>query len=153
VEKSIGTSDGRIGMIIHDELLLWADRHGIGKVVDQRAWWRLGPATARKPNAGLTLDVKQRAPSGNLPFANYAPNLAVEVWNRQNSSQEMSRKRDDYFAAGTHFVWEVNPRLKAIRVHSRIGAKTVFSGGEILSGSPILPGFRLCVADVFRDAW
>ena len=62
----------------------------------------------------------------------------------------MNAKTDQFFAAGTTVVWIVDLERKTLRVLTPdVGAK-VFHETDTLSDCPLLPGFTLAIADIFR---
>jgi hypothetical protein len=56
-----------------------------------------------------------------MRFIQGPPALAVEVRSEndygERAEAELARKRDDYFAAGTQVVWDVDPLDEAIHVY------------------------------------
>lgn len=83
------------------------------------------------------------------PIPDLAPDLAIEVLSPSNTAAEMRRKRQDYFGVGVRLVWEVDPRTRTIDVYTSRDEFRTFSGGDVLDGGDVLPGFTLPVADPF----
>jgi Uma2 family endonuclease len=81
-----------------------------------------------------------------LPFP---PNLAVEVISPSNSATEIEEKLLEYFEAGVSAVWIVHPIPRRIYVHRSPADVQVLGETDELDGGPVLPGFRLKVADLF----
>lgn len=69
---------------------------------------------------------------------------------KSNTKQEMSRKLDDYFEAGAELVWFFDPLSRTVTVFKSPEKFTVLKGAQVLTGGPVLPGFRVKVANVFR---
>ena len=69
------------------------------------------------------------------------------------AEQRMARKRDDYFAAGTRVVWDVDV-LREERVRSYAAERPeeprVFGRGEVADAEPALPAWSMPVDDLFR---
>ena len=67
---------------------------------------------------------------------------------------EMSRKRADYFAAGTVVVWDVDlvgdDVVRVHRAHDPLNP-TIYRRGELAEAEPAVPGWTMPVDDVF--AW
>lgn len=79
-----------------------------------------------------------------------APDLAVEVRSPSERRRTVTEKLDDYFAAGTQLAWVVDPERWGTEVHLRDRTTRWVSAEGTLDGAPVLPDFRLAVADVFR---
>lgn len=85
-----------------------------------------------------------------------APDFAVEVRSSWDYGRRMERKlaakRDDYFAAGTQVVWDVDVlREPLIRVYraDRPDTPDVFRRGEVADAEPAVPGWRFAVDELF----
>jgi Uma2 family endonuclease len=84
------------------------------------------------------------------------PDLAVEVRSPATWRYDSGPKRRRYGVAGTAELWLVDPQAKKITVHRRTTAESttfddteVVTAGELLV-TPLLPGFSLDLAEVFR---
>lgn len=84
-------------------------------------------------------------PGGMIEFA---PDLAVEVISPSNKAADMHLKVRQLLAAGTALIWIVQPRTRAVEVHSPAGAVTL-AEDDILSGGDVLPGLEIPVRDIF----
>ena len=68
------------------------------------------------------------------------------------AERAMSKKRADYFAAGTQVVWDVDLLgANAVRVYRKDAPEqpTVYRRGEIAEAEPALPGWSMPVDDLF----
>jgi Uma2 family endonuclease len=61
----------------------------------------------------------------------------------------MARKRQDYFAAGVHLVWQVDPRMRTVEVCTDPDQSTVLHETQMLEGDTVLPGFTLPLQELF----
>ena len=64
----------------------------------------------------------------------------------------MAAKREDYFAAGSQVVWDVNPVARTI-VAYRADAPTQpipFTKGQVADAEPAVPGWRMDVDWMFN---
>jgi Uma2 family endonuclease len=89
-------------------------------------------------------------------FLEGAPVFAVEVRSEgdygRGAEEKMTRKRADYFAAGTLAVWDVDVlRDEVIRCYRADdpGVPRVFHRGEIANAEPALPEWSMPVDDLF----
>ncbi|MCI0641713.1 MAG: Uma2 family endonuclease [Gemmataceae bacterium] len=79
------------------------------------------------------------------------PDLAVEVVSPSNTFAELEEKVLEYFEAGVRLVWIIVPRSRRIYVYSSPTNVLILQEQDELSGDPVLPGFRLKVADLFSE--
>ena len=99
-------------------------------------------ASRRLPPEGLGRSFGQT-------FADLAPDLAVEVLSKSNRPSEVKAKVADYLRLGVRCVWVVDPRKRAVRIHTADGAERLVAEDGILDGGEVLPGFRCPVASLF----
>jgi Uma2 family endonuclease len=90
-----------------------------------------------------------------MKFINSAPTFAVEVRSENDygplPERELADKRDDYFAAGTLAVWDVDPLAETISLYTPADPSnpTTFRRGDVAHAEPAVPGWRLKVDDLF----
>jgi Uma2 family endonuclease len=80
-----------------------------------------------------------------------APDLAVEVISPNESWAKVNRKLREYFAAGVQQVWLVSLELREVHVYDSPKAITVLGEEDELVSEALLPGFRLCISDLFQQ--
>jgi len=94
-------------------------------------------------------------PANPMKFIAGAPTFAVEVRSEndygKSAEREIVAKRDDYFAAGTSVVWDVDPVAEWIHVYRAAdpGRPTTYRRGDLAEAEPALPGWRVSVAEIF----
>jgi Uma2 family endonuclease len=151
VEKVMGASEGGLALDIAFLLRLYLMEHNLGDLFGADAPFRILPEVVRLPDISFLaweqLPSRQR-PSEAVP--SLYPDLAVEILSEGNTPGEMARKRREYFFAGTRLVWEVDPRRREIDVYTGPDAKLTLPESDTLTGDPVLPGFTVPVAEVFR---
>jgi Uma2 family endonuclease len=87
-------------------------------------------------------------PDGYIPVP---PDLAIEVVSPTDEPGKIATKRDLYRRAGVPLVWWIYPNRRSVVVF-RGGQQVAELGeGDELDGDPILPGFRLPVAEIFAE--
>lgn len=78
------------------------------------------------------------------------PPLIAEILSPSDTHQAIEDKINEYLTAGVSIVWVVNTRSESVTVY-RPGQKPVMvNADEELTADPVLPGFRIAVADLFR---
>jgi Uma2 family endonuclease len=104
------------------------------------------------PDAAFTLAPLTRK------FVDGAPIFAAEVRSDEDygpvAERAMARKRDDYFAAGTLAVWDVDTLVgEVVRVFraSDPTSPTVYARGTSADANPALPGWTMPVDDLFPE--
>ena len=93
-----------------------------------------------------------------MKFGDGAPIFAVEVRSEGDygprAEPQMAAKRDDYFAAGTLVVWDVDLLSdNVVKVYraSDPQTPTVYRRGEFAEAEPALPGWTMPVDDLFFE--
>jgi Uma2 family endonuclease len=93
-----------------------------------------------------------------MKFFEGAPVFAVEVRSEGDygpkAERAMSKKRTDYFAAGTQVVWDVDLLSdEVVRVY-RAGdprQPQIYRRGEMAEAEPAVPGWTMAVDDLFVE--
>ena len=85
----------------------------------------------------------------NIRVADHPADLAVEVVSVGNTTEEMARKRQEYFEAGTSIVWIADHRKRTVEVWTSAKSMTLLTDGDTLTGGDVLPGFELGVSEWF----
>jgi Uma2 family endonuclease len=98
----------------------------------------------------------QGAPPG-MGFVEGAPVFAVEVRSEKDygraAERRMARKRDDYFAAGTLVVWDIDlqgPDVVRVYRAGDPGRPVIYRRGSMAEAEPALPGFSMPVDQLFE---
>jgi Uma2 family endonuclease len=94
-------------------------------------------------------------PANRMRFMEGPPTFAVEVRSENDygeaAEENMAAKRADYFAAGTLFVWDVDPLAKCIHVYraTNPAQRSTYRRGEVAEAEPAVPSWRVAVDEVF----
>jgi len=93
-----------------------------------------------------------------MKFAEGAPVFAVEVRSDgdygSRAERNMAKKRDEYFAAGTLVVWDVDLRSHdVVRVYRATdpAACIFYRRGQLAEAEPAVPGWTMPVDDLFPE--
>jgi Uma2 family endonuclease len=78
------------------------------------------------------------------------PDLVVEVVSPNDLADEVNQKRVEWLAAGAKLVWVIHPVQQTIHAYRADGTVGLFGRNDTLTGAPVLPDFRVAVADLFR---
>ena len=63
----------------------------------------------------------------------------------------MTRKVRQYFAAGCHTVWVIDPDSKEVEVFEATGADRTLTAENTLEAPELLPEFSVPVAELFAE--
>jgi Uma2 family endonuclease len=152
VEKPMGYEESEIAATIIILMGSFVRTRKLGIVTGADGAIKLFAGLVRIPDVAFAS--WDRFPGRKRPRAaipNLAPDLAVEVLSKGNTAGEMRRKLGEYFAAGVRLVWLVDPRKKAVRVHTAVDQSVLFTGSQSLDGGDVLPGFSLSLKELFDE--
>ena len=109
---------------------------------------RRSPDTVRAPDVGFVAGERlgTEIPAGFLALA---PDLAVEVVSRGDSTAAVRDKVQDWVEAGTRLVWVVYPEKRCVVAHRQDDEPETFSEDDTLSGVPVLSDFTIRVHELF----
>lgn len=105
----------------------------------------------RKPDAAFILAAKLSAQE--FETSNYirvVPDLVAEVVSPNDTVYKSEAKRDQWLKAGVSVVWIINPDSENADIYKADGSKTYLRNDGILTAEPVLPGFALPVAELFK---
>jgi Uma2 family endonuclease len=77
------------------------------------------------------------------------PDLAVEVISPTDPAEDVQEKAREYVRGGVRLTWQVYPRLREVHAYDGSQAVRIFTSADELEGDPVLPGFRVAMADLF----
>lgn len=150
VEKAVGINESILAGVIIQFLRNYMDRNPRGLVTAPDGGMRLVPGLVRLPDVGFLS--WERIGADELPdagWANFAPDLAIEVISKSNTKREIARKLGEYFAHGTREVWVILPKKRSADVYTSPQEKREIGPDGALDGGDILPGFSLPLPDLF----
>jgi Uma2 family endonuclease len=128
---------------------------------------RAGEGRATSDNKGFRVDLPNRGsfspdaayyvgPKPGMKYYEGAPRFAAEVRSEGDygpaAEREMAEKRQDYFAAGTLVVWDVDilsdDVVKVYRANMP-DTPAVYRRGDMAEAEPAVPGWTMPVDDLF----
>lgn len=142
VREPPGYEHGEITARLAKILGNYADAHEQGDVLAGDAGFKLAknPDTVRGPD--LAFVRRDRAPDpAPRGFADFAPDLAVEVLSPGDRPGEVLAKVGDWLNAGTRLVWVIDPARRRARVYRQDGSEAIVAEDTPLDGEDVLPGF------------
>jgi Uma2 family endonuclease len=78
------------------------------------------------------------------------PDLVVAVVSPNDLANEVNEKRIEWLEAGAQLVWVIHPVQQTIHAYRPDGTVRQFRRNDILDAEPVLPDFRVPVAELFK---
>ena len=146
----VGIPHSAIVMRLGKFLSIHVDENRLG-LVGTEGGFKLhkNPDTVRAPDIAFISRTRLEPEGIPEAFADFPPDLAVEVLSPGDTASEVARKVDEYLAAGVSLIWVVDPSLRQVTVYRSLQDIKIFSAEENLDGGEVLPGFRVKVAAIF----
>ena len=130
----------------------FVNSHRLGVVCDSSTGFWMQNRNCRAPDISFIskerLRGKRRADNA---FFQGAPDLAVEVLSPNNTPDEISKRLKDFFSSGTRLAWIINPQDESAEVCRSPTDRRLVGPGGLLDGENVVPGFRLDLAELFRE--
>ena len=152
-----GARPGRASGKIYSRLSQHEEQHGGGYAFPDNVGFVVDNLPRRQsfsPDAAWHTHLPEAI--DNLSFVTGAPTFAVEVRSENDygptAERDMTAKRDDYFAAGTLVVWDVNllsPDVVKKYTPSNPDVPIIFRRGDAADAEPAVPGWTMPVDALF----
>jgi Uma2 family endonuclease len=152
VAKAVGFREAVVAGHVTSAVVSFARENSLGIVVGSKGLMKLSPKSARSPEVSFIS--WNQLPNRKLPRQSVPrlfPELAVEVWRKENTRKEMARKRKEYFAAGCRLMWIIHVSHRTVELYVSPDEFTTVSEFGMLDGDDVLPGFSLPVRSLFVD--
>lgn len=151
VREPAGFAHGAVAGTMFARLADYVRARRLGLVLAADTGFKIfsDPDTVRAPDVAFVS--RERVPSP-LPrgFAEFAPDLAVEILSPDDRPGEVLAKAGDWLEAGTRLVWVVNPYFSRARVYRADGSETALEGDGLLDGEDVIPGFACHLTEVLH---
>jgi Uma2 family endonuclease len=151
VEKPMGLIENLIAGMLHGRLAPFCTQNQLGWAVIETMFAIPGSGNDRKPDVAF-VSYQTWAADRPIPRVNawpVAPELAVEVISPTDKAFDVIEKVREYFAGGVRQVWHVYSNVEQVFVFTSPTEVRVLTRGDELTGDPVVPGFRMPVADLF----
>lgn len=105
------------------------------------------PTQWRKPGmAYITLEQTKAAADGAEPM----PEFIIEVISKNDEVNVVKGKVYEYFKAGVKILWHIFPDFGRVEIYRSPDDIEVCSGEKICSAEPVVDGFRIPAANIFK---
>ncbi len=138
----------RVMSTLHLELGIYFRQSRTGEVLLSENLYALSPNTRRAPDLAIILG-NRYAELEKATVIPIIPEIAIEILSPSETPRTIHRKLKQYFAAGVKEVWIINPedRTTEIWTGPHLPDHDLSIGGTLTS--PLLPGFKLTLEDLF----
>jgi Uma2 family endonuclease len=130
-------------------LTTYLREHPIGKVAGPDLGIWLSDGNLRSPDVTFVRNEKLPREEDQYKFAEFVPDLAVEVLSPSDRSAFVSDKIREFLENGVPIVWLVDPVKKTVTEHRSLFAAKHYSGDDVISAEPVLPNFACAVSRLF----
>ncbi|HEY3787239.1 MAG TPA: Uma2 family endonuclease [Urbifossiella sp.] len=151
VNKNMGLVLVRVAAILHSFLSTFCRENSLGHVDVEAPFSIPGSGNDRKPDVAFVSYQKwpKERPIPNINAWPIAPDLAVEVISPSDKAFDVIEKVHEYFAGGVQHVWQIYSNLGQVWLYTSPATIRILTRTDELVGDPIVPGFRMPVADLF----
>lgn len=148
-----GYEPGRAGLNISFSLKNYERATRLGVVVPDNVAFKVNLPNRKSFSPDASFHTGEKT---GMKFLEGAPIFAVEVRSEndygETAEKAITKKRTDYFAAGTEVVWDVDLLSEEIiKAYHRDNPNTprIFRRGELADAEPALPGWKMPVDELF----
>ena len=107
------------------------------------------PDTLRAPDIHFVSKARIEKEGITQKFADFPPDLAIEVLSPEDTASEVQKKVEEYLAGGVRLIWVVEPATKTVTAYRSHQDVKVFTEDQELEGGDVIPGFRIRVVEIF----
>ena len=154
-EKAMGALSSWIQAGIQRRLSDVVGPAGLGFVFESECMYQCfphKPEQVRKPDASFVR--RGRLPGDVIPegILTITPDFVAEVVSPKEKAYDLEAKVQDFLTAGVPLLWVVWPKTRRVAVYVNGVAAGEHREDHELTGDPVVPGFRVKVADLFPPA-
>ena len=144
-----GFRHARIVINVVHIIATFLDDSPVGKVFADSLGITFPNGNLRSPD--VTFVRNEKLPPGEAPegFAEFIPDLAVEVLSPHDSLREVGQKIGEFLECGVPLVWLVDPAHKTVTVYRSLSQTAQLGSTDTITGEPVLPGFSCLVSRFF----
>lgn len=151
VEKPMGLIENLITSVLQGRLEPFSRQNQLGHACVETSFRIPESGNDRKPDVAF-VSFQRWAADRPIPRVNawpIAPDLAVEVISPTDKAFDVMEKVREYFAGGVREVWHIYSNVELVLVFTSPTTVRILTKADELTGDPIVPGFRMALADLF----
>jgi len=154
VERTVSAKSSRVGYELGVSIGIHCRAHQSAWIFGPDASFRCFPdhpnSIRRADVAVILADRMTPQEYESSTTISICPDLVVEVISPNDLAVDLVRKRLDWLEAGAKLVWIVDPEDRSVQVYACGARPVICTAEDTLPGEPVLPGFAVPVADLFR---
>lgn len=130
---------------------LWAEKQAarIGRFLGGGAGIELSPDTILDADLAYVSMEQFEFPTAAEMIAG-PPLLVGDIFSPWDTYELIWARADAFRKAGVKLLWHINPLDRTVTVYRHDRRPALVQADEELTAEPVLPGFRVAVADLFR---
>ena len=156
MEKIMSFKSSYIAGEVYDALKSFVKPRGLGWVSPEGVTFQCFPEhpdRVRKADVSfIKLERLSEEQYDSEGHCTVVPDLVVEVVSPNDLAYDVNRKTEDWFKAGTPFIWVVYPATKSVHILRPDGSDIRLQAAGTLTNEELLPGFACPVAQIFQPA-
>ena len=150
VRKTVGAAEIAIANLLKEALADAVQAAKCGRTYVEMGF-TMASGNGRRPDLAFvsyqTWARNRRIPPGD--YMPVAPDLAVEIISLNELALAAQYKVQEYFESGVKQVWVVFPNIEQVYCYTSPTNVRILTRSDELTADPLVPGFRLAVADLF----
>lgn len=129
----------------------WVEQDGTGVAFSSQTLFELPNGAKYMPDlAWVKRDrLATLTPEQKRGFAPIAPDFVIELRSPSDALAPLQTKMLDYIDAGVCLAWLIDPQRRVVEVYAAGCDRQILENPSIMSGDPLLPGFRLNLTPLF----
>jgi len=146
-----GLLTGKRNLDLTYQLAAWCREHSSGVCFGPDAGFTLPNGAIRGPDASWVRGEKWDSLTEQQKdsFAPICPDFVVELRSKTDRLPVLFNKMTEYLANGASLGWLIDPSTRQVYVYRPDEEVVVLDNPESVSGDPLLPGFKLNLAELW----
>lgn len=147
-----GTTGNRSAALI-TMLTSWAWQDGSGETFDSSTGFNLPNGATRSPDAAWVSRTRLLtvSPAERGRFLPLCPEFVAELRSPSDDLLKLQDKMQEYIENGAQLAWLIDPTTRRVYVYRPDDVTDVLIEAASVSGEPVLPGFVLDLARLWRS--
>jgi Uma2 family endonuclease len=129
----------------------WAERDGTGQVFGSSTGFRLRNGAVRSPDVAWVRNEQLAILTDEEwnRFLPLCPDFVLELRSPSDSIELLQQKMEEYRDNGARLGWLLDPMTKRVHVYQLGASVEVHEKPSVMSGDPLLQGFRLALEGIW----
>jgi Uma2 family endonuclease len=146
-----GSKTGQRNSSLTSQIGSWALKNGTGVAFDSSTGFTLPDGAIMSPDGSWVRRERWDALTKEEQegFAPICPDLAIELRSPSDSLSRLKIKMQEYIENGAQLAWLIDPFERRVYIYRPRVEVDVITDPEMVSGDPLLPGFRLRLVELW----